>query len=138
MREILFRGKRVDNGEWIVGYHLVVDGISYILPEGYFLNGIVQVDITTVGQYTGLWDKNGAKIFEGDVVKIPTESPMIAKVICPIGDGVLYEIIKADDRIYHKLRLRRSDFNVSEYEFYEKCIEVIGNIFDNPKLWEEE
>lgn len=150
MREILFRGKRVDSGEWVEGYYLCQKN-NYIGTKHYIYvfgdkeyneycdeDSRYEVDPATVDEYTGLQDKNGNKIFEGDIVKIPTESPMIAKVICPIGDGVLYEIIKADDRIYHKLRLRSSDFNVSEYEFYEKCIEVIGNIFDNTELLEEE
>lgn len=135
MREILFRGKRVGNGEWVEGS--LFQSKNYVSIWSEKLREDVEVDPATVGQYTGLQDMNGKKIFEGDIVKIPTENPMLAKVICPIGDGVLYEIIKADDRIYHKLRLRRSDFHVSEYDFYEKCIEVIGNIFDNPELWEE-
>lgn len=139
MREILFRGKRVDNGEWIEGNLFVsdTDSSTFIVCGSWTVKIEFEVDPATVGQYTGLQDKNGKKIFEGDIVKIPTENPMLAKVICPIGNDVLYEIIKADNRIYYKLRLRRSDFHVSEYEFYEKWIEVIGNIFDNPELWEE-
>ena len=71
MREILFRGKRADNGEWVEGtlYQIGKEQNPFIMLVNRCAESH-EVDPATVGQYTGLTDKNGTKIFEGDIVKI--------------------------------------------------------------------
>ena len=119
MREILFRGKRLDNGEWAHG-NLVcwkdgtasIDDGSYDMPQW-------AIDIATVGQYTGLTDKNGKKIFEGDIVDILTENEEIGVVAYEDG-GFL---VNADGFCV--------DFHAN---INGTDLEIIGNIHDNPEL----
>lgn len=75
-REILFRGKRIDNGEWVKGHLLIgVTGIHYIITLHDHILGIIEmyeVDPSTVGQYTGKSDMSGERAFEGDII-VPDE-----------------------------------------------------------------
>lgn len=123
-REILFRGKRLDNNKWLYGSHFTDSGEDYIIPQN--LLGIndyeeCQVDQNTVGQFTGLRDKNGVKIFEGDIVKCET---------------FVYKVAYDNKRIA-SFFLRR-DVDMYRHYFGEAMdsddCEVIGNIYDNPEL----
>lgn len=69
MREILFRGKRVDNGEWVYGQYLKREYPSFTDYSIWAPSGTIPVIPKTIGQFTSLLDKNGIKVFEGDKVK---------------------------------------------------------------------
>lgn len=138
MREILFRGKRADNGEWIYG-NLLVDypccknGVDETVKLYSILDfktneeevKKVEVIPSTVGQYTDLTDKDGKKIFDGHIIRnLKTKETAVVQwfpehsafmVWCKSSNevGFLYECTKSN-------------------------IEVIGNIHDNPELLEQE
>ena len=136
MREILFRGKRLDNGEWIQGdlfqrlghYPEII--IHHPNEEGKVAYSSICVAPSTVGQYTGLKDKNGTKIFEGDV-------------ICSydtFGDEIKHYVHYIDSECSFCVALL--GYNVIDYNagnIYQRWIdefkkEVVGNIHDNPEL----
>lgn len=143
MREILFRGKRIDNDEWVEGGLDTDWEIPHEERHRYFISipyyDAVQVDPATVGQYTGLMDKHGKKIFEGDYVKVVikkygydgmTETETTQKGLVAYDSiGMIGLVLEVRDG--HNLwsdcflELSMSD-SIIDY-----CFEVIGNIHDN-------
>lgn len=119
MREILFRGKHIHafsqnkhlDGAWVYGYLCDENYINSPELEGEFL-----IDPETVCQYTGLTDKNGRKIFEGDIIE-------------DIDYGYMRCMYKGGTFIWYN----EKGFGI-KFMTYIPTIEVIGNIFDNPEL----
>ena len=152
-REILFRGKRTDNKQWIEGSYFktqVGDStVHCIIPFGKLTktllsNKIYQADPATVGQYTGLKDKNGRRIFEGDVVrtqpfltrpysKRAKEKRFIGVVEYKTYTFKFEQAFKAEWIV--KINEELGDYRYSSWGDFWKC-EVIGNIHDNPELLE--
>lgn len=141
MREILFRGKRVDNGEWAYGYyaHLpsaagAADIIYVPASDPDDSNHTVFVDPETIGQFTGLTDKNGVKIFEGDIVKGTAYSAKFVGIIVWIdgigGFGVRYRK-RQEATAWKNSSILKCASKGRTDEF---TAEIIGNIYDNPEL----
>lgn len=116
MGMILFRGKRKDNGEWIRGNYIYAPSNTFVhnICESNAPYDWYEVDPETVGQFIGLTDKNGKKIFEDDIVRL----------YCGIYGT--YEM--------HILDIRNGFRPIEEEKIKE--IEIIGNIHDNPELFE--
>ena len=169
MREILFRGKIVDSGEWVYG-NLIEDkwgdgdgNTIYAILQDRVAPGIVElwtpvrVIPETVGQYTGACDKNGKKIFEGDIVKCKheiigfrDEKDKIPRLVYDLKYEEKQGYFVTKSAIYYrnyavqfyKDRYRLINKNMIHYlssnYIYNHEIEVIGTIYDNPELLEVE
>ena len=147
MREILFRGKRCDSDEWVQGYYIRADhhwhkhGIhkdwitfGASANGGWFaLHNKYAVKSETVGQFTGLTDKNGKKIFEGDIVRVLGNQQVedwknvdYVALIAFLDGGFCAIDGTVEEHGFRRYALARMDFS----------LEVIGNIHDNPELLE--
>lgn len=122
MREILFRGKRADNGEWVYGFpfsyqvRLVVEGIETLIGDRH------RIDPSTVGQYTGLTGKNGKRIFEGDIL-LPSKGSLQIHLLVVFLDFSWQMVLPSQKYYRHRLEVKDNGI-----------YEVIGNIHENPEL----
>lgn len=133
MREILFRGKAVKSDAWHYGM-FCAEGYDAdfpcIIPSDsdrmHIASGDWHVDLETIGQFTGLLDKNGTKIFEGDIVRIDDQ------LVLSAYNGRLFEV-EFDECAFWACPNGKRDIAVS---LFNKCAEyeVVGNIHDNPEL----
>ena len=141
MRENLFKAKRKDNGEWVEGC-LIIDYVSgqyFIHQNGNSVNEsskigeegclrflAFEIDPNTLCQYAGLTDKKGKKIWENDIVDTFEES----------SKEILRNVVKFEDGCF---KVFKEHYLPMDFDSYEKTdLKVIGNIFDNPELLEEE
>ena len=129
MRESLFRGKRVDNGDWTYGYLFVCWDGCYILWGMSGDNPIKEEVVPeTVGEYTGLTDKNGKKIFEGDII-----APAVLSNVPPCE--VMFDVAEGQFVVKDAC----GDFHgilASFGRIFDNRYTVVGNKWDNPELLE--
>ena len=134
MRTIKFRGQKQTNGVWVYGdLETKLNRIHKYDNDGNYA-GYVNVDPDTIGQFTGLYDKNGKEIYEGDIIK-HRELKVIVEFYrgaygygrIAAGEHVFVPFIGSDDNRY------AIQFNDGTYFDTDFC-EVIGNIHDNPNL----
>lgn len=142
MREIKFRGKNLNTKDWVYGDLLQWnDGETAIgvhgqfIDDGYHFNENYDktpyVDETTVGQYTGLKDKNGKEIYEGDIISVNGKYPKLIRYIDEWASYCLANLTDLDcdlkTRYWHQV-------SPCWWTDYKREIKVIGNVYDNPEL----
>lgn len=128
MRKIKFRGKRLDNGEWWCGSLVIINGRYFIFSD----EGRHEVDPATVGQFTGLKDKNGMEIYEGDILKNAHDDRLY---VVKFWIGMFYASVEECNKgIFGGFPLHVLTEN--EESGYE-C-DIVGNIHNNPELLKTE
>lgn len=139
MREIVFRGKHKTSGKWCEGnLHVDKQGVAIITPDDTPLGSYGQVDPDTVGQYTGLVDKNGVRIYEGDILQVEGFNGGMSR--CVIGFGIFpvygsgsvtevgfYLCWETDKGQYQK-------YANLVYWLQNREAVCVGNVHDNPEL----
>lgn len=124
MRTIKFKGKSIKTGEWLYGSHLYIldrDFIYIDVSNGIFLEN--EVDTKTVGQFTGLHDKNGREIYEGDILKGAWDT--------------IFQVFYDDCYLGFRAKEKGGRENCIDYYGLDR-IEIIGNIHDNHELLKQQ
>ena len=136
-RTIKFRGKRLDNGEWVYG-ELCTPRL-FDSKRGYFGEdvpcifcdeGNVPIIPATVGQFTGLLDKNGKEIYEGDIITVNGQYPRVV-----LWDKMCWALMPTEyyhDKMFWVMNLQHP--GPDWWDLFSNEFEVIGNIYDNPEL----
>ena len=132
-RTIKFRGKRIDNGQWVYGDLVQYAHDILILPinTGWTHHKVIP---ETVGQFTGLLDKNGREIYEGDIFK--EDNSGIVRSVFRVPGGLAFEDNPVSFGYDHRVPVYpySSIAEMQNVSWLSQCCEVIGNIHDNPEL----
>ena len=132
MREILFRGKNLDNGKWVEGFYLYTDENTHpVIIDMKCRSHIIVPE--TVGQFTGLTDKKGKKIFEGDIVHAVYQPGVGFKNI-DYGIGVVKYCASYYGGASYEIEIIGESYSRVFTASLENGVEVIGNVYDNPEL----
>lgn len=136
-RDIKFRGRHTESGEWIYGYLIgkdVIVGNIVDWDDEYFCTEYwYKVDPTTVGQYTGLKDRNGKDIYEGDIIAIECDCDPGEYAICNHPPEIS-KIVWDQECASFATRTATSKWGEAFEESMTDVYEVIGNIYENPSL----
>ncbi len=144
-REIKFRGWNKKNGTWLYGFYLQNRGEHFVCPDELATGKVFEdyeVDLESVGQFTGLCDKNGKEMYEGDILYSEAEDGSNAKSL--IGWNEDMTCFGIMDEYAYRAQLKGYNFPAFDNQvmdnFRRHCVrfEIIGNIYENPELLKQE
>ena len=130
MRQIKFRGKRLDNGAWIYGDLIHIDKSDIGIVTDYDHWSGCRINPDTIGQFTGLTDRNGKEIYEGDIITVNGKYPRVV-----LWDKMCWALMPTEyfhDEMFWVMNLQHP--GIDWWEEFANEFEVIGNIHDNPGL----
>jgi uncharacterized phage protein (TIGR01671 family) len=132
MREIEFRGKRKDNRQWVSGYFVKDDAETpFIHAEAWAGKSLFAVIPETVGQYTGIKDKDGKKIFEGDIVRLSKDGKDKSFIMFYNGSFYAADLKCYGEKVIEKIRMIAALY----WGGYRRWTPtIIGNLWDTPEL----
>ena len=141
MREILFRGKRTDNGEWVQGYICRYGWTGkekdYIIPDYASALYTAEIDPETIGQYTGLTDKYDKKIFEGDIINVTPDTTNRLIEVRWNDETLSWELTDVGTPAFEINHIFNT-IDLAELEvescYGERISFIVGNAYDNPEL----
>lgn len=117
MRDIKFRGQKIDLNEWVYGGISIFQHEATVFDCDCVVNSAYDVNPETVGQFTGLKDKNGVDIYEGDLLKT---------------FGMIYQVVFSDGAFY--MKLKSTHYRLCRIFIKQEEIEIVGNKHENPEL----
>jgi uncharacterized phage protein (TIGR01671 family) len=139
MREILFCGKRINDGKWIEGHYVITpkfDGSRTAIITADSPRVLFYVEAETVGQYIGRTDKNGTKIFTGNIVKADDFMFVVKFGKCGgVANAENYGYMGFYFEAFGEGTKAAAKYGLRDDICYFTDVEVIGNIHDNPELW---
>ena len=140
MREILFRGKRIDNGEWVEGYYRG-EKVGEYLTAAFVIEPLTsgvwerhRVDPETVGQYINQLDNNGAKIFEGDILRYYDDEIQVVEWSDDWSQIMLHTYGEHERKVGRKTVKEKFEGWNYLHDYPLEDMPILGNIHDNPEL----
>ena len=139
MRAIKFRGFNNSNSEWNYGNLVIVDGKYHITDQEEYeeVSDYTLVDKSSVGQFTGLYDKNGTEIYENDILQLKRDGKEYNPLLVVYSEVYAGFCMLSESTLNNVIYKPHKPVNPNWWDEFKDEIEIIGNIYDNPELFKQ-